>query len=59
MEPIISIGDLYPNLTETELAEAEKKIEDYLKLVLRIYERLEAEGKISEVLDQIRVSKHQ
>ena len=36
-----SIRDLYPNLPNDELAEAEDNLKAYLKLVLRIFDRLE------------------
>ena len=39
-----TIRDLYPHLTERELAEAEDNIERYLTVVLRIFERLESEA---------------
>ena len=38
-----TIRDLYPNLSERELAEAEDNLERYLALVLRIFERMELE----------------
>ena len=38
------VRDLYPDLTDKELAEAENNLERYLALVLRIFERLEAES---------------
>jgi hypothetical protein len=41
--PELTILDLYPQLTENELAEAEDNLERYLTLVLRIFERLELE----------------
>ena len=37
-----SIRDLFPKLTEKELAEAEDNLERYLTLVLRIFERMES-----------------
>ncbi len=46
-KPEPKIRDLYPYLTEDELNEAEYRIECYLKLVMQIYDRLEAEGKLS------------
>lgn len=42
--PILTIRDLYPNLNEKELAEAEDKLDRYLALVLRIFERMELEA---------------
>ena len=41
--PTPTIRDLYPNFTEQELAEAEDNLERYLALVLRIYERIQAD----------------
>jgi hypothetical protein len=42
----VTIRDLYPHLTHEELVEAEENIERYLEFVLRLYERLKAEGKL-------------
>lgn len=39
-----TIQDLYPDLTEKELAQAEDNLERYLALVLRIFERAELES---------------
>jgi hypothetical protein len=39
----LTIRDLYPNLTDEELAAAEHNLEQYLALVLRIFERTESE----------------
>ncbi len=36
----ITIRDLYPDLNEEQLKEAEDNLERYLDLVLRIYERI-------------------
>lgn len=44
MEPP-TLRDLYPNLNEEELSEVEDTLEQYLELVLRIFERVEAEEK--------------
>lgn len=38
-----TIRDLYPQFTDEELAEAEDNLDQYLTLVLRIFERLELE----------------
>ena len=38
-----TLRDLYPDLTDEELEEAEENLQGYLDVVLRIYERLEAE----------------
>ena len=42
-KPTPSVGELYPNLTERELKEAEENLDRYLLLVLRIFERIESE----------------
>ena len=41
--PAKTIRDLYPNLTDEQLAEVEDTWERYLALVLRIFERLESQ----------------
>jgi hypothetical protein len=41
--PAPKIRDLYPNLSEKELAAAEDNLDRYLTLVLRIFERMELE----------------
>ncbi len=38
-----TIAELFPNLTPEELKEAEENLDQYLKLVLRIFERIEPE----------------
>lgn len=45
MEPETTptLRDLYPDLTDEELREAEENLQGYLEVVLRIYERLQAE----------------
>ena len=42
-KPGPEIRDLYPNLTDEELADAEKNLDDYLEVVLRIYERIRSD----------------
>jgi hypothetical protein len=42
-----TIRDLYPHLTEKELLEADDNIERYLTLVLRIFDRLEADAMLA------------
>lgn len=39
------IRNLYANATENEIEEAERLLEEYLLLVLRIFERTESENK--------------
>ena len=48
-EPI-TIGDLYPELSSEEQQEAQKNVENYLRTVKKIYDRLQAEGKLEDVL---------
>ena len=45
MEPEMTstLRDLYPDITDEELEEAEENLQGYLDVVLRIYERLQAE----------------
>jgi hypothetical protein len=38
-EKIITIADLYPELSEVEQKEARENLDRYLELVVRIYER--------------------
>jgi len=42
-EPAPTIRDLYPHFTEKELEDAEDNLDRYLRLVLRIFERMEVE----------------
>lgn len=41
----ITIQDLYPHMSEAELAVAESNLKRYVALLVRIHDRLEAEGK--------------
>lgn len=43
-KPAPTIRELYPNLSEKELAEAEENLDQYLLVILRIFERLERES---------------
>ena len=48
-----NIRDLYPHLSDEELAVAEANLDQYLRVILRIVERLESEanemdGKLTE-----------
>lgn len=43
-QKIPTIHELYPQLTEEECAVAKENLKRYLLLVLRIFERLEAEA---------------
>lgn len=38
-----TIRDLYPSFSDKEFVEAEENLEQYLALVLRIFERVESE----------------
>jgi len=40
-----SLKDLYPHFTDEELKAAEEDLERYLAVMIRIAERLKAEGK--------------
>jgi hypothetical protein len=51
-QPELSIKQLYPNRSEPELREAEENITAYLALVLRIYTRLEQDGKLPALTDE-------
>jgi hypothetical protein len=44
-KPEITLRELYPHFTEDQLAEAESNIRRYLAVVVRIAERLKAEGR--------------
>jgi hypothetical protein len=48
----ITISKLYPNLPIAELQAAEENLTAYLGLIVRIYTRLEHEGRL-EVLTEI------
>lgn len=41
----ISLRELYPDLSEQELEEAEENLERYIELVLRIHERIRLDPK--------------
>ena len=41
----ITIRDLYPHMNEKELAVAEANLKLYVAVLVRIYDRLKAEGK--------------
>lgn len=49
----IAIKNLYPHLDEEQLREAEETIEQYLELVLRIYERTKNDPKEQEKLSRL------
>jgi hypothetical protein len=41
----ITIRDLYPHMSDEELAVAEANLKRYVAVLVRIYDRLKAEGK--------------
>lgn len=43
--PIITIQDLYPNMDDAQQKEAEENLDQYLEVVLRIYERIKSDPK--------------
>lgn len=49
----IDLKDLYPHLNEEQLKEAEETLEQYLDLVLRIYERIKNDPKEQEKLSRL------
>lgn len=44
-EKPITIRDLYPSMRDEELAIAEANLKRYVAVIVRIYDRLKAEGK--------------
>jgi hypothetical protein len=44
-QPVITIHDLYPHLTNEQLKEAEENLQRYLELAVRIYERIRTDPK--------------
>jgi hypothetical protein len=55
--PEITIRDLYPHLSEERLQEAEENLERYLEVVLRIYERIQADPEAAACLRSLTASK--
>lgn len=51
----ITIQDLYPDLSPEEQAEAEANIKAYIRVVWKIFQRLEREGRLDEVLKEARL----
>ena len=43
-KPVLTISELFPRLAGADLEMAEDNLEQYLALVLRIFDRLEAES---------------
>jgi len=55
----ITIAELYPNLTESELEEAKANLGRYLQALIRMTERLRGEGRsINDLGDLTTPSKH-
>jgi hypothetical protein len=46
-KPVTTIRDLYPHFTDEQLAEAEDAFDQYLGIVLRIFDRLQQEGQLT------------
>lgn len=44
-EDLIDIRKLYPHMTDEELREARDNLRRYVAVIVRIYDRLKAEGK--------------
>ena len=51
----ITIRELYPEMNDAQLAEAERNLRRYVQIIWRIYERLKAEGQF----DQVKGGAHQ
>jgi len=47
----ISLRDIYPEFSDAEIAEAETNIRRYLAVLIRIAERLQADGYTPDDLD--------
>jgi hypothetical protein len=47
-----TIRDLYPDLTEEQLVEVEESLDRYIELVLRIFKRLESDGKLDSLFEK-------
>ena len=48
--PAPTVRDLYPSLSEVELKQAEQNLDQYLTIVLRIFERADLEAKAQGAL---------
>ena len=46
-KPAPTIRDLYPHFTDEQLAEAEDAFDQYLGIVLRIFDRLQEAGQLT------------
>ena len=54
----ITIARLYPQLNKDQLQEAEEAIEQYLHLVLRIYERIRQEPELYATFRHLTAKNH-
>ena len=50
----LTIQDLYPDLSPEEQEKAEYDLKRYVGLVRRIYNRLEAEGRLDELKEELK-----
>jgi hypothetical protein len=55
-KPEITIRELYPHLSDTQLTEAEENLERYIALAVRIYERLQADAEADAQFKALTVS---
>jgi hypothetical protein len=53
----LTIRDLYPEMNDTQLGEAEQNLKRYVLVIWRIYERLKAEGKSWPGLEESKLGK--
>lgn len=52
--PKLIIQDLYPDLSPEEQQEAAENLHRYMDLVWHMYNRLKREGKLNEVIEELR-----
>jgi hypothetical protein len=57
-QPGPSIRDLYPQFDPTQLKEIEENLERYLEVVLRIYERIQADPQAYSQFRALTSSQH-
>lgn len=53
-EKEITIQDLYPELSPEEQEEAAERLREYIRIVWRIFEHLDQEGRLKKVLAEAR-----
>ena len=53
----LTIRDLYPEMNDAQLAEAEQNLRRYVQIIWGIYERLKAEGKSWPGLEESKLGK--